>query len=337
MNNTSVGFTENEISIKSEGGTEITKRSIAKNISNELLQEFQIIASRVRDLNLEKIRIYWQHDLPEDPEVNHLRNEDSRNRFHKFIFSSHWQLQEFITKLKFPQDKKVQVIETPVEPFKYKPKTFDDNTIRLIYFSTPHRGLALLVPTFEALCEKYDNIHLDIFSSFALYGWKDSDKQFDPIFKAIEDHPKMTNHGFSSQEKVRQFIQDAHILAYPCIWKETSCRVLIESMSAGLYCVHSNLGALPDTSGGMTSMYQYQDDPKVHMTVFYQYLEHAIQTVQKEQAQNFLKFQKTYADSRFDLTKISSLWEYVLKNLLQEYPTIESRELQQKMFVYKTP
>lgn len=335
MNNTSVGFTENEVSINSQGGTEICKRSVAKHIPDELLKEFQIIASRVRDLTPDKIRVYWHHDLPEDPEVNHLKDQDSRDRFHKFVFVSNWQLQEFVTKLRFPQDEKVQVIENPLEPFEYKPKTFDDNTIRLIYFSTPHRGLALLVPTFEALAEKYENIHLDVFSSFELYGWKDSDKQFEPLFDAIKKHPKMTYHGFVPQEQMREHIQNAHILAYPSIWKETSCRVLIESMSAGLYCVHPNYAALADTSGGMTSMYQYHDDPKVHMTVFYQYLEHAIKTVQDEQAQNFLRFQKAYADSRYDVRKIVSIWEFMMESLLTKYPTPESRKVAEKMFVYK--
>ena len=63
------GFEENEISVNSQGGTEITKRSIAKLIPEELSNEFQVIPSRLREVNEEKIRIYWQHDLPEDPEV----------------------------------------------------------------------------------------------------------------------------------------------------------------------------------------------------------------------------------------------------------------------------
>lgn len=328
------GFTENEISSNSQGGTEITKRSVAKNIDPKLADEFQIIASRVRDINAEKIRVYWQHDLAEDPEVNHLKDKSSRDRFHKFIFSSNWQLNDFVTKLQFPQDDKVHVIETPIEPFPQVEKTKDK--VNIVYFSTPQRGLELLVPVFEALAQKHDNIHLNVFSSFKIYGWDEADKQFEPLYDRIRNHPKMTYHGFAPQETLRQSLLESHILAYPCVWKETSCRVLMESMSAGLLCVHPNLAALPDTAGGLTSMYQYQDRPQDHANVFYSYLDHAIKVVNEDDIQKYNKFVKAYVDGRFNLMKISGQWEYLMNETLKKYPDIESRKVPLPIFSYKT-
>lgn len=329
------GFEENEISKNAHGGTEITKRTLARFVPEELSSHFQIIPSRVRDINPEKIRIYWQHDLAEDPEVKHLMDENSRNRFHKFIFSSNWQLNEFVTKLGFPQDEKSLVIETPIEPFTVDKKDFT-NGIRIVYFSTPQRGLDILVPVFEKLAEQHDNIHLDVFSSFKIYGWEETDKQFEPLYDRIRNHPKMTYHGFAPQEVLRKHLTEAHILAYPNTWKETSCRVLMESMSAGLACVHPNLAALSDTAGGLTTMYQYHDDKSKHANIFYNYLDHTIKVVNSESIQNYLKFVKAYADSRFNIMKISSQWQGVLKDLLEQYPTVESRSIPSKMFVYKT-
>lgn len=328
------GFEENEISKNANGGTEITKRTIAKYVDEELASKFQIIPSRVRDINSEKIRVYWQHDLAEDPEVNHLKDINSRNRFHKLVFSSNWQLQEFNTKLGLPLNDTIQVIETPIEPIPFVAKPTDQ--INLIYFSTPQRGLDLLVPVFEKLAEKHNNIHLDVFSSFKIYGWDDADKQFEPLYERVRQHPQMTYHGFAKQEQLREALQKAHILAYPNIWKETSCRVLIESMSAGLMCVHPNLAALPDTSGGLTSMYQFNEDVNAHANIFMQYLDHAISVVNTESAQNYLKFVKTYADSRFNIGKISSQWSGMLQDLVEKYPTVESRKVPSKMFVYST-
>ena len=328
------GFEENDISKNANGGTEITKRTIAKFIDDKLASEFQIIPSRVRDINPEKIRVYWQHDLAEDPEVNHLKEINSRNRFHKLVFSSNWQLQEFNTKLGIPLDQTIQVIETPIEPILFKPKPTDK--INLIYFSTPQRGLDLLIPVFEKLADKHNNIHLNVFSSFKIYGWDDADKQFEPLYDRIRNHPQMTYHGFADQEQLRLVIQNSHILAYPNIWKETSCRVLIESMSAGLMCVHPNLAALPDTSGGLTTMYQFNEDVNKHANVFMQYLEHAINVVNTESAQNYLRFVKTYADSRFNIEKISSQWSGMLQDLLEKYPTTGSRKIPSQMFVYRS-
>jgi UDP-glucose:(glucosyl)LPS alpha-1,2-glucosyltransferase len=325
---------ENDVSINANGGTEITKRTLAKFIHPKFEDEFQIIPSRVRNIDEKRIRVYWQHDLAEDPEVNHLKDENSRNRFQRLVFSSNWQLQDFNTKLGLPLDDSIQVIETPIEPIPFVAKPTDK--INLIYFSTPQRGLDLLVPVYEKLAEKYDNIHLDVFSSFKIYGWDEADKQFEPTYDKIRNHPKMTYHGFAKQEQLREALQKAHILAYPNIWKETSCRVLIESMSAGLMCVHPNLAALPDTSGGLTTMYQFNENVNKHANIFLQYLDHAINVVNTESAQNYLKFVKTYADSRFDIKKISSQWNGMLEDLLQKYPTDESRKIPSKMFVYRT-
>ena len=329
------GFEENEISTNSFGGTELSKRSIAKLIPESLANRFQIIASRVRGIEDDKIRVYWHHDLAEDPEVNHLKDTNSRSRFHKQVFVSNWQLNEFVTKLGMPMNGVCQVIENPIEPIPYVRKTFDDK-IRLIYFSTPQRGLELLVPVVEELATRYPNIHLDIFSSFKIYGWENADKQFQPIYDRISNHPNMTYYGFASQEIIREHLQRAHILAYPNIWKETSCRVLIESMSAGLMCVHPNLAALPDTSGGLTCMYQYEDEVNLHVNKFMEYLEHSINVVANDDIQNYLRFVKAYADNRFNLNKISTQWEVMLNQLVEQYPTEESCKIPSKKFIYRT-
>jgi UDP-glucose:(glucosyl)LPS alpha-1,2-glucosyltransferase len=231
----------------------------------------------------------------------------------------------------------VQVIETPIEPLVLPANPKPTDKVNLIYCSTPQRGLDILVPVFEQLAQDYDNIHLDVYSSFKIYGWDDVDSKFEKLFDRIRKHPKMTYHGFVKQDDLRTALLKAHILAYPNIWKETSCRALIESMSAGLLCVHPNYGALPDTSGGLTAMYQFNEDVNKHANLFKQYLEHAIGVVNKESAQNYLKFVKTYADSRFNIDKISSQWNGLLKDLSLKYPTVESRKFNNnEIFVYRT-
>ena len=94
----------------------------------------------------------------------------------------------------------------------------------------------------------YDNVHLDVFSSFNAYGWAERDEPYQELFDKIEAHPQMTYHGFKPNNIVRNALQKAHIFAYPSIWMETSCIALMEAMSAGLMCVHPNLAALPETA-----------------------------------------------------------------------------------------
>lgn len=328
------GWEENEISKNSVGGTEITKRSLQASIDPELLKHFQIIPSRVRELDVNRIRIYHLHDLPEDPECNKLRDLNHRNQFHKLVFSSNWQQQDFVSKLSLPLDEKMLVLETPINPIEVHTKPTDQ--VNLVYFSTPQRGLELLVPVFEELSKSHPNIHLHVHSSFLIYGWKELDDKFATLYDRIRAHPQMIYHGVTSQEDLREAMKSYHILAYPNIWKETSCRVLMEAMSAGMLCIHPNLAALPDTSGGLTSQYQYLEDTNKHANMFYQFLEHAISVVLHEDIQKYLRFVKAYADNRFQLGKVSAQWTHTLEDLLKQYPTAESRAITSRQFVYRT-
>jgi glycosyltransferase involved in cell wall biosynthesis len=328
------GFEENEVSVNSNGGTELSKRSIAARIPEELSSQFQVIPSRLREIAEDKIRIYWVHDLAEDPEVQHLKDENDRNKFHKIVFVSHWQMQDFILKLGIPYTDQLCVIENPIEPFVLREKPSDK--INLIYFSTPHRGLDLLIPAFDSIAKKYDNVHLNVYSSFKLYGWDEMDKQFEPLYEKIRNHPSMTYHGYVPQDQLREALLDSHILAFPSTWPETSCRVLIESMSAGLMCVHPNLAALSETSASLTSMYQFIQDPSTHANMFYQYLDNACRVANTPELISYTKFVKAYADTRFNITKISNQWEHLMKELLAKYPTEESRKVPSKMFIYRT-
>lgn len=329
-----MSFEENEISVNSQGGTESVKRGLAERLDPELLEDFQVICSRVRKIEEDKIRIYWLHDLPEDPETNHLKDTNSRNRFHKTVFCGNWQYSRYQLVCGLPYDDQAIVIDTPIEPAPTVTKEFD--TIRLVYSSTPQRGLSILVPVFEELAKKYKNIHLDVFSSFKIYGWEQADVQFEPLYERIRNHPQMTYHGFAPNDKVRETLLKAHIHAYPSIWLECNSRSVIEAMSSGLWCVHPNFGGLVDTSGGMNFMYQGNQDVNKHANIFYHALEHAINNVHTEQIQSYLKLVKLYADSRYSWDRIKLQWEDLLIGLKQRYPTVESRKVPSERFVYQT-
>lgn len=327
-------FEENEISVNSKGGTESVKRGLAERLPTGLADDFQIICSRVRKIEDDKIRVYWLHDLPEDPETNHLKDINSRNRFHKIVYCGNWQYSRYQLVCGIPYDNQATVIDTPIDPLPLHSKTFD--TIRLVYSSTPQRGLNLLVSVFEKLAEKHKNIHLDVFSSFKIYGWEQNDTQFESLYKKIKEHPQMTYHGFVENNILKDHLLKSHIHAYPSTWLECNSRSIIEAMSGGLLCVHPNYGGLVDTSGGLNFMYQGDINLNTHANIFYQALDHAIETVQKEDTQNYLKFVKAYADSRFGWKKITSQWVDLLSSLKERYSTIESRHIPKQMFVYNT-
>jgi glycosyltransferase involved in cell wall biosynthesis len=330
------GFEENEVSINANGGTEIAKRKLAQIIDQDLLDNFQIVCSRPRELDESKIRIFWCHDMPEDPESAKFRDADWLSKFHKFVFISNWQFQRYQTMHGIPMDNKCIILESGIEPAPESCLEKPDDKIRLVYTSTPQRGLEILIPVFEFLAQNQKDIHLDVFSSFKIYGWDDYDKQFEPLYKMVREHPQMTYHGFVPNTELKEHLNKSHVFAYPSIWPETSCRAMLEAMSAGLVCVHPNLAALPEASGCLNVMYQIDMvDKNMHGSVFAGNLNAAIELVRQKKQDNMIKFNKTYVDARYNVDFIKSKWEFMLKDLVNKFPDEASRKFPEAMFVYK--
>lgn len=332
------GFEENEISINANGGTELAKRKLASILDEKLLDNFQIICSRPRDLDTDKIRLFWCHDLPEDPESKKFQEQKFKDSFHKFVFISNWQYQRYQLIHGIPINPKSIIIESGITPAPQsalvKPK---EGPIRIVYTSTPQRGLEILVPVFEKLAETHSDIHLDVFSSFKIYGWDQADLQYEPLYNRIRNHPQMTYHGFVPNEQLKEHLNQSHIFAYPSIWWETSCRAMLEAMSAGLVCVHPNLAALPETSGGLNFMYNTNmDDMANHANIFASYLNAAIRTVKDNGHIDVININKIFVDFRYHIDKVSAQWRHMLEELVEKYPTVESRAIPKEQFVYRT-
>jgi hypothetical protein len=189
----------------------------------------------------------------------------------------------------------------------------------LIYHSTPHRGLEILVPVFIELCKHHDNLQLDVYSSFNLYGWGQRDAEYQKLLKICQDHPNIKYYGTVSNDDLRIALCNADIFAYPSIWQETSCLSLIEAMSAKLLCVHPNLAALPETSMGLTWMYQWNEDKQSHAQQFFQVLHQAINvmTNERDKVKFDLDLQKVQVDRNHNWQGKALEWTALLESLSQ--------------------
>ena len=316
---------EDKYSGNAKGGTELMKFKLRDSIPADLLDKFQIFVSRVHEeLSDKHIRLLWLQDLAGDPESEHLKNGGWK-KFHKLIFSSHWQMRGYIDYYKIPWSKCI-VIRNGILPIDFEDSDKDNSTIRLVYTPTPHRGLNILYAVFERLAKEYDNIQLDVFSSFKLYGWEQRDEPYQELFAKLKEHPKVVYHGTVPNEELREHLKKSHIFAYPSIWQETSCICLMEAMSAGLICVHPNFGALPETAANWTHMYQWQEDMNEHANLFYNVLKGAIEDVKNLQNVDYvnkIRTQKAYTDVFYNWDIIKLQWNALLESLQNEPTTIE--------------
>jgi len=323
----------NETNLNSKGGTELLQKRLYNGlVSRELLTQFQIISSRVRNLDSNKFRIYWAHDLAGDPEADNALADGGWKRFHMLVFVSNWQMQSYIQRYNLPWSHCL-VIPNSIEPIDCSLVKQVPEKLKLIYTSTPHRGLNILYSVFNELCKKHDNIELDVYSSFKLYGWGERDAQYEDLFSKLKEHDRINYHGTASNDEVRLALTKANIFAYPSIWPETSCLCLIEAMSAGLMCVHSNYGALYETAAGWTYMYQYDEDINRHASVFYSVLDQAINNYGTDNNLARMHDQGLYADSYHDWNRRSLDWTGLLKMIIARNP---NKELPKPSFTYST-
>ena len=309
----SLGPSEDGTYEEANGGTEMMRNQLYSRVDPDLLDKFQIICSRVRWIDPKKPTILWCHDTWDDPESQHLKEEERRARFEKFVFVSNYQLSTYNLALQVPYAQSF-VMQNAIDPIELKDKNEDQ--IKLIYHTTPHRGLNVAVAAIMELAKNYgDKIHFDVFSSFEAYGWKDRDKEFEDLFNNIREHPQMTYHGYQPNEKVREALQEAHIFAYPSIWPETSCIAAIEAMSAGCQVVCPNFAALPETTANFATMYQWSEDIQFHANVFANMLNAAIQNHYDENTQRKLLYQKNYTDNFYNWDLRANQWTGFLQGL----------------------
>ena len=304
-----------DITSQARGGTELIAEGMIKYVDPDLLKKYQIIHSRVRNLDPNKKRIFVAHDLPGDPESNFLAN-GGFNQFEKLVFVSNWQMQKYIEYYSIPWYK-CAVINNAIDPLGFRNPKDENDPIKLVYHTTPHRGLDILSQVFDKISEQDKNVTLDVYSSFSLYGWKEQDEHFKSIFDALKANPAITYHGAIPHEELIEKLPTYDIFAYPSTWPETSCISLLEAMSAGLICVHSNYAALFETSMGLTEMYQYQDNKRDHAKIFGSTLLKVIDVFRgaPEMIEDATLFQSTIINAKHSWSYIASRWNDLLRNI----------------------
>jgi len=171
------------------------------------------------------------------------------------IFVSYYQYQRFVERYPGIDTSKCHVLKNAIDPIEFEEKDYSSK-IKLVFHSEPYRGLDRLLLALSLLKDLTD-IELHVFGDLntTVVDWKIEFQ--DKIKEMCKDDSRVILHGRKSNEEVREFLKEAHMFAYPCTWRETSCISLIEAMSAGLYCITNSFSVLPETGIGLTKIYPF--------------------------------------------------------------------------------
>lgn len=229
------------------GGTEIQYLKL-RELIGEQLDDLNIMVTygHPSELKDDKINVLWQHNGLDDQNLIKMMNyKPFIEQIDQFVFVSNYQFDMFSRVFKLPSDR-CHVIRNAITPIELIEKPHDK--IKLIYTSTPWRGLDLLLEAFSRLDR--DDVELDVYSGLKIYGddfKEQTGNQFDGLFNRAKSMKNVNYCEYAPNEVIKQSVQKAHIMAYPSHFEETSCIAAIEAMAAGCKFVGSNLGALLET------------------------------------------------------------------------------------------
>jgi len=229
------------------GGTEILLANFQKYVSPELRGQVNIIVSATTPDQLRPgmPNILWHHLDTNQTMSRGLENPDFVRRLDTIVFVSAWQMEKHIAEFRLPREK-CTVIRNAIQPVEWIEKS-RGGKLKLIYTSTPWRGLEVLLACFNALGRS--DIELDVYSSTVIYGVHFMKGAYQPLFDRCRATPGVNYRGYAANKAVVKACQAAHIFAYPSIFAETSCLAAIEAGAAGCRLVTTDWGALSETCG----------------------------------------------------------------------------------------
>lgn len=228
------------------GGTEILWGNLRKYLNWDLLNSVNIIVSHCHPglLTGDKPNILWQHLDTDQAAAQGVSDPRFIDRLDCIVFVSNWQMEKYIQQYSLPRNKCV-VLLNAIEPVQWVDK--QEKGFRLIYTSTPWRGLEVLVEAFKLLDR--GDICLDVYSSTVIYGKDYMPNAYNWLFDRCRQTPGINYRGYAANKAIIKALQASHIFAYPSIFAETSCLSAIEAGAAGCKLALTDLGALPETCG----------------------------------------------------------------------------------------
>jgi len=244
------------------GGSEILNNNLLKYAGQDWQRKVNLVLSVCDPAYIDpsRINVIWQHLAYDQGAIAGMADANFLQTIDHFVYVSQWQLEQFENRFAINLSQN-HVIKNAIEPIEFKEKPKDK--IKLIYTSTPNRGLEVLLKAFKIL--NRTDIELTVFSSNIIYGKGYSNQlagTHDHLFHQCRTTPGIVYRGYAMNKAVRQALQTSHILAYPSIYEETSCLAAIEAGAAGCKIITTNLGALPETCNNWATYvdYQYGDD-----------------------------------------------------------------------------
>jgi len=184
---------------------------------------------------------------------------------------------------------------------------------RMIYSSSPDRGLELLLYLFPKVKAKIPEAELDIYYGFENF----RDKAYvEKIMNLINTTDGVTYHGRVGQDELAEAFMRSTVWAYPTWFQETYCITALEAMAAQCVPVTSDYWGLIDTvkEGGI--LLPMNDDANTVLTPAYQdkWIEECVNLLQSESYLKDWQLNGINRVKRFTWENVAKQWKEYFEN-----------------------
>lgn len=183
----------------------------------------------------------WCHDL-QTAGVEGQMNFDKHlclTPFHK----------NYVQALQGVPNEKMVVTRNGIDPSKFNFKRKKKNPNKLVWLSSPDRGLERAIQIAEIVRQDFPDIELHVYYGIEnLYKYGHQMAALADRLKAqMSERSWIKYHGFVEQNKMYEEVSDAVAWLHPNNFIETFCITALECLANGIFPVVRRLGALQDT------------------------------------------------------------------------------------------
>ena len=131
-----------------KGGTELMRDALYEYTKLSEYENINLVLSTpdINKIKYTKHNLLWQHLSYTDESLGALRDPAFMKAINSQVYVSHWQYEKFRYIYQIPLEN-AYVIKNAIVPIEHKEKS-KDGKLKLIYASTPFRGLDILLDVF---------------------------------------------------------------------------------------------------------------------------------------------------------------------------------------------
>jgi glycosyltransferase involved in cell wall biosynthesis len=300
------------------GGSEIQLAYLAKYVSKDLLSKIKLELSvpERSPVVIDRTNVLWIQNSYDQPNVHPwFKNKLNHGKYDWYVFNSHWVYEKYRYFFDIPTEQSIVIKNGFTDDLVLRKNFKRKSKIKLVYTSTPWRGLEVLLRAMELV--KSDKVELDVYSSTQIYGdqfKEQADDQYKPLYDKAKSLKNVNYKGFLHHDELVKILHTYDAFVYPNVWEETSCIAAIEALACGLVAVTTDHGALYETCADFPIYVPYLKD-REKLAHQFAYVIDTLPELLNNIEEDKLKFQMQYYKQFYHWNIIKGYWENFLNGI----------------------